>query len=310
MNNKKQVVGRFAPTPSGRMHLGNVFAALIAWCSVRSQNGEMVLRMEDLDTQRTSEEFAAVLRDDLRWLGLDYDRETPAQSKRSAVYDQYFEKMQDLGLLYPCYCTRSQLHSVNAPHLSDGTYVYAGICRNLTEEQRQAFDRKPAWRVIVPDKIWSLRDRVQGDYALNLATECGDMVVRRADGIYVYQLAVTVDDGEAGVTEVVRGMDLLSSAPRQMYLQELFGFTHPEYGHVPMLLAPDGRRLSKRDRDLDLGQLRLRITPETLIGTLAYSSNLIDRNVPISARELAQEFAWENLRKEDIYLDAAQLQKN
>jgi glutamyl-tRNA synthetase len=307
MNSKKQVVGRFAPTPSGRMHLGNVFAALIAWCSVRSQNGEMVLRMEDLDTQRTSEEFAAVLRDDLRWLGLDYDRETPAQSKRSAVYDQYFEKMQDLGLLYPCYCTRSQLHSVNAPHLSDGTYVYAGTCRNLTDEQRQAFDRKPAWRVIVPDKIWSLRDRVQGDYALNLATECGDMVVRRADGIYVYQLAVTVDDGEAGVTEVVRGMDLLSSAPRQMYLQELFGFAHPEYGHVPMLLAPDGRRLSKRDRDLDLGQLRLRITPEALIGTLAYSSNLIDRNVPISARELAQEFAWEKLRKEDIYLDAAQL---
>ena len=307
MNNKKQVVGRFAPTPSGRMHLGNVFAALIAWCSVRSQNGEMVLRMEDLDTQRTSEEFAAVLRDDLRWLGLDYDRETPAQSKRSAVYDQYFEKMQDLGLLYPCYCTRSQLHSVNAPHLSDGTYVYAGTCRNLTEAQRQAFDRKPAWRVIVPDKIWSLRDRVQGDYALNLATECGDMVVRRADGIYVYQLAVTVDDGEAGVTEVVRGMDLLSSAPRQMYLQELFGFTHPEYGHVPMLLAPDGRRLSKRDRDLDLGQLRQRITPEALIGTLAYSSNLIDRNVPISARELAQEFTWEKLRKEDIYLNAEQL---
>ena len=310
MNNKKQVVGRFAPTPSGRMHLGNVFAALIAWCSVRSQNGEMVLRMEDLDTQRTSEEFAAVLRDDLRWLGLDYDQETPAQSKRSAVYDQYFEKMQDLGLLYPCYCTRSQLHSVNAPHLSDGTYVYAGTCRNLTEEQRRSFDRKPAWRVIVPDKIWSLTDRVQGDYALNLATECGDMVVRRADGIYVYQLAVTVDDGEAGVTEVVRGMDLLSSAPRQMYLQKLFGFAHPEYGHVPMLLAPDGRRLSKRDRDLDLGQLRQRITPEALIGTLAYSSNLIDRNVPISARELAQEFAWEKLRKEDIYLDAAQLQEN
>ena len=307
MSNEKQVVGRFAPTPSGRMHLGNVFAALIAWCSVRSKNGEMVLRMEDLDTQRTSEEFAAVLRDDLGWLGLDYDRETPAQSKRSAVYDQYFEKMQDLGLLYPCYCTRSQLHSVNAPHLSDGTYVYAGTCRNLTEAQRQAYDRKPAWRVIVPDKTWSLTDRVQGDYSLNLATECGDMVVRRADGIYVYQLAVTVDDGEAGVTEVVRGMDLLSSAPRQMYLQELFGFAHPEYGHVPMLLAPDGRRLSKRDRDLDLGQLRLRITPEALIGTLAYSSNLIDRNVPISARELAQEFAWAKLRKDDIYLNAEQL---
>ena len=304
---EKQVVGRFAPTPSGRMHLGNVFAALIAWASVRSQNGEMVLRMEDLDTQRTSGEFAEVLRQDLAWLGLDYDRETPAQSLRGAVYDQYFEKMREMGLLYPCYCTRSQLHSVNAPHLSDGTYVYTGTCRNLTDGDRAKFDRKPAWRVIVPDKIWEVEDRVQGHYSLNLATECGDMVVRRADGIYVYQLAVTVDDGEAGVTEVVRGMDLLSSAPRQMYLQELFGFAHPAYGHVPMLLAPDGRRLSKRDRDLDLGELRKHVTPEQLVGTLAFAAGLIDQNVAISARELAGEFTWEKLRGDAIYLDASQL---
>ena len=300
-------VGRFAPTPSGRMHLGNVFAALIAWLSVRSRNGEMVLRMEDLDTQRTSADFAAVLREDLSWLGLDYDRETPPQSQRAAVYDAYFEKLTQMGLLYPCYCTRSQLHSVNAPHLSDGTYVYTGTCRNLTEQQRAAFDRKPAWRVVVPDKVWFFRDHVQGAYELNLATDCGDMVVRRADGCYVYQLAVTVDDGEAGVTEVVRGMDLLSSAPRQMYLQELFGFPHPEYGHVPMLLAPDGRRLSKRDTDLDLGQLRRHITPEQLIGTLAFASGLIDQNVPISAKELSGEFSWEKLKGDSIYLDASQL---
>ena len=304
---EKKVVGRFAPTPSGRMHLGNVFAALVAWASVRRRDGEMVLRMEDLDTQRTSAEFAQILREDLAWLGLDYDRETPAQSLRSGVYDQYFEKLREMGLLYPCYCTRSQLHSVNAPHLSDGTYVYTGTCRNLTAQQRAEFDRKPAWRCIVPDKSWQVEDRVQGHYQLNLATDCGDMVVRRADGVYVYQLAVTVDDGEAGVTEVVRGMDLLSSAPRQMYLQELFGFPHPEYGHVPMLLAPDGRRLSKRDRDLDLGELRRRVRPETLIGTLAFSCGLIDRNQPISARELAAEFSWEKMRREDIHLDAAQL---
>ena len=304
---QKKVVGRFAPTPSGRMHLGNVFAALIAWLSVRSQNGQLVLRMEDLDTQRTSADFASVLRDDLRWLGLDWDVETPPQSQRSAVYDRYFEKMADLGLLYPCYCTRSQLHSVNAPHLSDGTYVYAGTCRDLTEIQRAAFDRKPAWRVKVPDKVWSITDLVQGDYSLNLATDCGDMVVRRADGVYVYQLAVTVDDGEAGVTEVVRGMDLLSSAPRQMYLQELLGFAHPTYGHVPMLLAPDGRRLSKRDKDLDLGMLRQRITPEALIGTLAYASGLIERNEAISARELASIFSWEKLKGDAIYLDSENL---
>ena len=299
MNNNERVVGRFAPTPSGRMHLGNVFAALIAWLSVRSRKGELVLRMEDLDTQRTSSDFAEVLRDDLRWLGLTWDVETAPQSQRSAVYDRYFEKMMDEGLLYPCYCTRSQLHSVNAPHLSDGTYVYPGTCRTLTQPPA---GRKPAWRVMVPDREWSFRDRVQGDYSLNLATGCGDMVVRRADGVYVYQLAVTVDDGESGVTEVVRGMDLLSSAPRQMYLQELLGFSHPEYGHVPMLLAPDGRRLSKRDRDLDLGELRKRMTAEELIGHLAFAAKLIEKDQPISARELASQFNWDKLQGDSICL--------
>ena len=169
-------VGRFAPTPSGRMHLGNVFAALIAWLSVRSQDGEMVLRMEDLDTQRTSAEYAQVLRQDLAWLGLDYDRETPPQSQRAEVYDRYFQQLRERGLLYPCYCTRSQLHSVNAPHLSDGTYVYPGTCRNLTSPPA---GRQPSWRVMVPDKVWQFQDLVQGAYSLTLATDCGDMVVRR-----------------------------------------------------------------------------------------------------------------------------------
>lgn len=300
-------VGRFAPTPSGRMHLGNVFAALIAWLSVRSRDGEMVLRMEDLDTQRTSAEFAEILRDDLRWLGFTWDRETPAQSQRSAVYDKYFEILREKGLLYPCYCTRSQLHSVNAPHLSDGTYVYPGTCRNLTEGERAAFHRAPAWRVVVPDRVWTVEDRIQGTYRCNLATECGDMVVRRADGVYVYQLAVTVDDGEAGITEVVRGMDLLSSAPRQMYLQELFGFPHPEYAHVPMLLAPDGRRLSKRDRDLDLGILRQRLTREALLGALAFAAGLIDQEVSVSLKELTKEFSWKKLSGDHIFLDPARL---
>ena len=301
------VVGRFAPTPSGRMHLGNVFAALVAWLSVRSKNGSLVLRMEDLDTQRTSREFAQILRQDLLWLGLDWDKETSPQSQRGEGYQKYFNLLAEKGLLYPCYCTRSQLHNVNAPHMSDGTYVYAGTCRNLTEAQRATFDRKPAWRVRVPDRIWTVQDLAQGTYQENLATDCGDFVVRRADGVYVYQLAVTVDDGEAGVTEVVRGQDLLGSAPRQMYLQELFGFPHPSYGHVPMLLAPDGRRLSKRDKDLDLGYLRDHITPEQLLGILAFSAGLIDQKVPLSARELVSEFSWEKLKKDAIYLDSSSL---
>ena len=297
-------VGRFAPTPSGRMHLGNVFAALVAWLSVRSKDGELVLRMEDLDTQRTSADFADILRQDLTWLGLDWDRETDPQSKRSDVYDKYFDILREKELIYPCYCTRSQLHSVNAPHLSDGTYVYPGTCRNRRDIPE---GRLPSWRVMVPDRVWELEDLVQGHYSLNLSTECGDMVVRRADGVYVYQLAVTVDDGEAGVTEVVRGMDLLSSAPRQMYLQELLGFSHPDYGHVPMLLAPDGRRLSKRDRDLDLGVLRQRLTPEALIGNLAFAAGLIPENKPICASELAGEFSWEKLKGDAIYLNSKDL---
>jgi len=289
------------------MHLGNVFAAMLAWLSVRSRGGFMVLRMEDLDTQRTNREYADILRDDLTWLGLDWDDETPPQSQRSEVYQEYFDKLQDMGLLYPCYCTRSQLHSPNAPHLSDGTYVYPGTCRDLTPAQQAAFDRAPAWRVKVPDRLWKFKDLVQGGYAENLIKDCGDFVVRRADGVFVYQLAVTVDDGEAEVSEVVRGMDLLSSAPRQMYLQELFGFRHPQYAHVPMLLAPDGRRLSKRDRDLDLGILRQHLTAPQLLGILAHAAGILAEPEPLSAPELASIFSWDKVQQEDICLEAKDL---
>ena len=291
----KRIVGRFAPTPSGRMHLGNVFAALMSWLSPKSEGGAWILRMEDLDTQRTKNEYADLLRSDLKWLGLDWDEETAPQSQRSHVYDRYFEILWEKGLLFPCYCTRSQLHNVNAPHLSDGTYVYAGTCRNLTEQQRAAQKRLPSWRVMVPDREFRFTDLVQGDYRENLSTDCGDFVVRRADGVYVYQLAVTVDDGETGVNEVVRGWDLLSSAPRQMYLQELWGFEHPRYAHIPMLMAPEGRRLSKRDQDLDMGALRNRLKPEQLIGVLAHAAGLTETAQPISAMELATVFDWSKI---------------
>ncbi len=297
-------VGRFAPTPSGRMHLGNVFAFLIAWLSVKSRGGHMVLRMEDLDTQRTSEEFAQTLRQDLQWLGLTWDTEQTKQSRNTRLYTEYFDDLQHRGLLYPCYCTRSQLHCVNAPHMSDGTYVYPGTCRGLTAGQQAAFGRAPAWRIRVPEAQISLTDLLQGPYRQELAAECGDFVVRRADGVFVYQLAVTIDDFHAGVTEVVRGADLLSSAPRQMYLQQVFGMPHPQYGHVPLLLAPDGRRLSKRDKDLDLGELQRHLTPEALIGHLAFASGLLEMPIPISARELAADFSWEKLKPEAICLDA------
>ena len=157
--------------------------------------------------------------------------------------------------------------------------------------------------------MWALEDLSRGYYSQNLIRDCGDFPIRRADGVYMYQLAVVVDDGEIGVTEVVRGMDLLGSAPRQMYLQKLLGFDHPQYGHVPMLMAADGRRLSKRDRDLDMGALRERFRPEEILGQLAFAAGLIDRKEPVCARELAEEFLWEKLKQEDICLDIVEMCK-
>ncbi len=303
MENPKKPVGRFAPTPSGRMHLGNVFAALMAWLAVRSQDGTMLLRMEDLDTQRTKPEYAEVLRKDLSWLGLTYDRETEPQRDRTEIYRRYFEILQEKGLIYPCYCTRAQLHSVNAPHASDGTYVYPGTCRGLTEAEKAAMTRTPSYRIAVPDRVVTVNDRIQGVYRENLSTDCGDFILCRGDGAFVYQLAVVIDDGESGVTQVVRGVDLLSSAPRQIYLQELFGFSRPEYGHVPLLVAPDGRRLSKRDRDMDLGFLKQHLTAPQLMGILAHAAGLIPEAAPVTPEQLIPAFSWEKLKKTPICLD-------
>lgn len=296
------LTGRFAPSPSGKMHLGNLFSFLLAWCSVRSAGGEMVLRMEDLDPQRTSAEFAALIRRDLLRFGLDWDREVPCQSTRTAAYDAAFSKLEEMGLIYPCYCSRSEVHAASAPHLGQSEFVYAGTCRDLTPEQRAAKKRLPAWRLRVPAEEWTVHDGLQGDYTELLSRDCGDFVVRRADGVYAYQLAVVVDDADNGVTQVVRGRDLLASAPRQMYLFSLLGKPAPDYIHVPLLMAPDGRRLSKRDGDLDLEALLGRFTAEAILGKLAYSAGLLDRDEAISARELAAIFDWSRVRREDICL--------
>ena len=171
--------------------------------------------------------------------------------------------------------------------------IYAGTCRNLTPEERAQKTRRPAWRVRVPEEEISFHDRLQGDYTENLARDCGDFIVRRSDGVYAYQLAVVTDDAEGGVTEVVRGRDLLSSSPRQIWLQRMLGFPEPEYCHVPLLVAPDGRRLSKRERDLDLGALRQLDTPEELLGKLAALANLQPEAAPVRAWELVSRFSWD-----------------
>ena len=295
-----KVVGRFAPSPSGRMHLGNVFAALLAWLSVRSQNGEMVLRIEDLDPDRCRPEYAETLKEDLRWLGLDWDREQTPQSRRTAAYAEAFARLEAQGLVYPCYCSRTELHAASAPHASDGRVLYAGTCRNLTPAQRAQKTKAPAWRLKVPDAVWAVEDRLQGIYRENLAQDCGDFIIRRADGVYAYQLAVVVDDAAAGVTEVVRGLDLLSSTPRQLYLYDRLGLQAPDFAHVPLLIAADGRRLSKRDRDMDLGLLRQEKRPEEILGLLARWAGLLEKPEPIAARDLVVVFDWSRVPRTAI----------
>ena len=207
-----QQIGRFAPSPSGRMHLGNVFSAMLAWLSIRSCGGRLVLRIEDLDPDRCRPAYADTLKRDLEWLGLTWDTEQTPQSLRGEAYREMFSRLEEQGLIYPCYCSRTELHAASAPHASDGTVLYAGTCRNLTPEERAAKTKAPCWRVRVPDADISFTDGVQGEYTQNLAHGCGDFILRRADGVYAYQLAVVTDDAEAGVTRVVRGSDLLSYA--------------------------------------------------------------------------------------------------
>ncbi len=301
---KKQdqpVCGRFAPSPSGRMHLGNLWSALLAWLAARSQGGRMVLRLEDLDPDRCTQARCDQVMRDLEWLGLDWDNEPVYQSRRTDAYRAAFARLEEAGLLYPCYCTRAERLAASAPHRSDGIPVYDGRCRRLPLEEleRLAQSRRPAWRVRVPEEARSFHDLLQGDVSQNLSLDCGDFILRRSDGVYAYQLAVVVDDGAMGVTQVVRGSDLLDSAPRQLWLQEQLDLPHPEYGHVPLLLAPDGRRLAKRDRDQELGTLQSRWSARELVGRLALLAGLIPEYAPVSPAELIPLFSWEKLPQAD-----------
>ena len=298
------VTGRFAPSPSGRMHLGNVWACLLAWLAARSAGGRMVLRLEDLDPDRCTQAWCDQVMRDLEWLGLDWDNEPVYQSRRTPAYEAAFRQLEEKRLVYPCFCTRAERMAASAPHRSDGQAVYDGRCRRLTAEQREdlARQRNPAWRLAVPDRASSFRDLLQGMYEENLLRDCGDFILRRSDGVYAYQLAVVVDDAEMGVTQVVRGSDLLSSPPRQIWLQERLNLPHPQYGHVPLLLAPDGRRLAKRDRDQELGQLQSRFTAPQIVGTLAHAAGLLDREEEVAPEELLPLFRWDKLPRKDLTL--------
>ena len=298
----RRTVGRFAPSPSGRMHMGNLWSCLLAWLAARSTGGGMVLRLEDLDPDRCRQEYCDQVMRDLEWLGLDWDGEPIYQSQRTEQYQQSFQALEEHGIVYPCFCTRAERLAASAPHRSDGVAVYDGRCGRLTPAQRTelAQMRRPAWRVRVPAEERSFTDLLQGHYSEQLARDCGDFILRRSDGVYAYQLAVVVDDAAMGVTQVVRGSDLLSSTPRQLWLQEQLGLSHPAYGHLPLLLSPDGRRLAKRDRDLELGQLQAHYTAPQLVGMLAHAAKLIDRPEAVTPQELLPLFSWEKLPRKDL----------
>lgn len=309
------------------MHLGNLFAALLGWLSARAAGGSLVMRIEDLDTLRTSPAHTAALLDDLRWLGLDWDEGPGAcpggaapdeegphgpyyQSRRTPFYEETAARLEAMGLTYPCWCSRAQLHApgasnvASAPHLGDGSYVYGGRCRDHpAEAEAAAKGRPPALRARVPDEVVSFTDGCQGKFSQSLARDCGDFILRRSDGVFAYQLAATADDGAMGVSQVVRGRDLLASTPRQIWLLRTLGRQPPAYYHLPLLLAPDGRRLAKRDRDLDAGALRARLAgPEPLVGLLAWLAGQQEAPEPLAAADLLPRFDWARVPREDIVI--------
>lgn len=289
-------VGRFAPSPSGRMHLGNIYAALMSWLSARRAGGRWILRIEDLDPQRSRAEYARLICEDLRWLGLDWDEggiddrgpSAPySQSRRHALYEAALARLTAMGMTYPCRCTRAEIRASQAPHASDGRCLYAGTCRPAPAPPYTApLEPGRAVRLWLPDREVTFTDRNCGPQRVNLAREFGDIVLRRADGAWAYQLAVTVDDALMGVTEVVRGDDLLPSAALQIHLHRLLGYEPPEYAHLPLLRNAAGQRLSKRDSALSMAELRRTHTPAQVLGLVAQAAGLRPTSAPVTPSAL------------------------
>ncbi len=316
----EKIRGRFAPSPSGRMHLGNIWAMVAAWLSVRKQGGTMILRMEDLDPVRSKKEYADQIIEDLAWMGLTYE-EGPdcggaygpySQDERRHLYEEALDNIRTKGLLYPCFCSRKDLQAVRAPHRGEGQHVYPGFCRNLSPEEQmeRALKKKPALRFLMPDRMDCYTDLNYGQQCQDLQREVGDFILRRADGVHAYQLAVVLDDALMEISEVVRGADLLSSTHRQRMLYETLGYAAPQFGHVPLLVGNDGERLSKRFRSLDLGQLRSKgWKPEELVGLLLFEAGMIEKEEPISLQEAISIFSWEMMKQEDLQIDLSRLER-
>lgn len=308
------VRGRYAPSPTGRLHLGNLRTALTAWLQTRLSDGIFVLRMDDLDQPRNKPGSKESVVADLRWLGLDWDEGPDVggpfapylQSERQEVYSSAFSDLRSRGVVYPCYCSRKDIaQALSAPHPGESLISYPGTCRPAPlDREKQTIEaehsREHAWRFLVDDTEVHFVDAVLGYQAQRLKTEVGDFVIRRRDGLYAYQLASVVDDIDMGITDVVRGADLMDSTPRQITLYNTLGGDVPRFWHVPLMMDIEGNRMSKRDGADSLEQWQDR-SPSVLVGMLAHSLGLIDEDQPVSCAELLEqldeETFSENLRR-------------
>jgi glutamyl-tRNA synthetase len=285
-------VGRLAPSPTGAQHLGNARTYLIAWLSARARGGRVVLRIEDIDSPRVKLGADRQALDDLRWLGLDWDGEPLVQTTRLLQYQEALSRLQERELVYPCTCTRADVErAASAPHADHDGPVYPGTCAGRRAADAAELSGKPfAWRFRVGTSPGFV-DLYRGPTHVDLRQAGGDFVVWKSAGTPAYQLAVVVDDAAQGVTEVVRGDDLVPSTPRQLLLYEALGLPAPLFAHVPLVVGPDGRRLAKRHGDTRLAALRAAgVRPEALVGLLGQSCGWLARPEPITARELLTHF--------------------
>lgn len=290
---------RFAPSPTGELHIGNFATAVLAWLQARAAKGTFILRLEDNDTGRSRPEFADGIMRDMEWLGLDWDEGPYYQSERTELYEAALQKLEAKGLTYPCFCSRKDLQALtSAPHgiTSEGP-DYPGFCRDLSPEERAAaqHDKDPSIRFLLPHKSYSYTDLILGEQKFPPGFG-GDFVIRRADGMWAYQLACTVDDLEMGITHVLRGSDLVDSTPRQLALIDTLGGTPPAYAHTPLWMGNDGHRLSKRNGAKSIHQFKMEgYSPEQILGQIAFKSGLVKSDSPVPLSELLASFHLENI---------------
>ncbi len=304
-------VGRLAPSPTGALHLGNARTFLIAWLSIRSRGGRLRLRIEDLDHPKVKPEATRQALDDLRWLGLDWDGPAVVQSARIPMYRAALAALETQGMVYPCTCSRSDVEAAqSAPHAADHGPRYAGLCaavgRSFAEAARHLpAGRLPAWRFRTPDRTVVFQDGFAGPQVDNVHRTAGDFVLARHPDGAGYMLAVVVDDADMGVTEILRGDDLIPATPRQVLLQEALGLPRPTYVHVPLVVSEDGRRLAKRHGDTRLSTLRGQgLAPEKVVGLLAWWCGWAEWGEHLSATDLLSRYALSQLPRTPVVLTA------